>query len=302
MKKFLIKSVIFFTIFILLLYSLNIAYTNTNGYKSLNDVYKFKNVPQNLELVNFGNSHGMLGLNYDDENYNTFNFALSAQIYYYDYYLLQQYSKNLKKDCVVLIPFSHLCLYQNYDSEIALQEPRYYGILDHTYLNLTPEKYIRYEVCPVLSAGEHIGYILKDKANISNSWEYTNSYMPNHEVKNDVKNIINHYYTKPVENRAKVYLENIIVYCNNNGFKPVLVTIPLTNTYNNEVPPKAYEEFYGYLANVTEKYNITYIDYSNYTEISSNHTLFKDSNHLNLNGRKKFTKILISDLQNKSLL
>ncbi|MBP2143880.1 hypothetical protein J2127_001049 [Methanococcus voltae] len=309
MKRLLKKSVIFITVFMLMLYSLNAIYSNTNGYKDVNNMYSFNSVSYNLELVNFGTSHGMMGIDYQNEPYNAFNFGLTNQLLYYDYCLLEQYSDHLNEDCVVIIPVSYLSLYHNYSEQLPKQEPRYYGYLDDKYLNITFEKYIRYVLFPILSSGNgNILYLIKDKANISNPWKYNIKYMGENELIDNAENCVRyHYYSKlqvfrPVDNKSVYYTKKMIEYCKNNGYTPVLITIPTTDEYTNKIPQKVYDEFYSIVPGIAEEYNVTYLDYSNHTEISSNHTLFSDSTHLNVNGRKAFTKLLISDLQNKSLL
>ncbi|MCS3922938.1 hypothetical protein M2325_001648 [Methanococcus voltae PS] len=302
------KLIIFVILFMLLLSSLNLMYVSTNGYKSLNNVYKFNNIPHNLELVNFGTSHGMR-LYYDNEPYTTFNFALSSQLLYYDYYMLKQYSNYLSDNCVVILPVSYLSLYQNYSEQISLQEPRYYGILNPKYLNHTFEKYIRYELFPVLSSKANIRYIFKDRNSPYQDWEYSNDTMNENDLKNNAKKRINYFFydektinVNPIESQSIIYLKKIIEYCKTHNYKIVLITTPLTDSYHERVPQEVYDEFYKIVPEIAKEYNVTYIDYSNYSKISSNNTLFQDSDHLNLKGRTEFTKILVKDLQNKSIL
>lgn len=294
--------------FMILLYSINGIYISTNGYKSLNDVYKFKNVPYNQELVNFGTSHGKFGIYYGENNPIAFNYGLNGQIFYYDYALLNQYSDHFNDGCVVILPVSHFSFYQNFSELIPKQEARYYGILDPEYFSFTYGEYFRYQIFPVLSAGKNIGYIIKDKNSI-NEWEYENANGSTEQEIQDTADSHSKYQfmspsgeLKKLDNQSILYLEKMIKYCNDNGYVPVLVTTPVADRYLDDVPDEVITEFYPVICNISENYNITYLDYSNISSMNTNYSLFRDSNHLNLNGRKMFTKILISDLKERGLL
>ncbi|MBA2845990.1 hypothetical protein HNP88_000174 [Methanococcus maripaludis] len=309
MDKLVKKSVVFGLGFMILLYSLNGMYISTNEYKSLNDVYKFKNVPYNLELVNFGTSHGQKGIYYGENNTHAFNYALSSQIFYYDYALLTQYGDHLKNGCIVIIPVSYLSLYQNYSVSIPEQEPRYYGILDPKYLSFTYGEYVRYQIFPVLSSGPNIRYILNDKESYSQEWEFDTKGSNEQEIHHDIDTRTKYHFIdktsgdlKPYNNQSEYYLEKMVGYCNQNDYIPVLVTTPVTDDYRNAVPMEVINEFYPLINNLSRKYNVTYLDYSYCTNISSNYSLYLDSDHLDLTGRKKFTKLLVSDLKEIGLL
>lgn len=309
MDKFVKKSVVFGLGFMILLYSINGIYTSTNGYISLNDVYKFKNVPYNLEIVNFGTSHGQRGIYYGENNSRAFNFALASQLFCYDYALLNQYSNHFKKECIVIIPVSYHSFYYNYTERTPEQEPRYYGILDHKYLSFTYQKYIQYEVFPVLSANGNLKFILYDKKILKNEWEYDVTGSNKQDIENEIaERIVFHFLesnssnVRDIDPNSISDLERILVYCKSNGFTPIMITIPVTQEYRINIPNESVNNFYGITYNLSEKYNVTYIDYSTTTKISSNYSLFLDTDHLNLNGRKIFTKILISDLNEMGLL
>ncbi|GHV04439.1 hypothetical protein FACS189485_09840 [Spirochaetia bacterium] len=74
----------------------------TNSWKYQNDVEKFSHVPRNIQLANFGSSHGLLGFDWSNAPYTTFNFSLTSQRHLFDFSLLQQYSDHFAKDAVAL--------------------------------------------------------------------------------------------------------------------------------------------------------------------------------------------------------
>lgn len=165
MKKFILKTIIFTAIALSILFVLNHLYVNTNYYKS-QDTYKFKNVPDGLEIVNLGNSHGGKGIDYSFTDYKGFNFALPAQNFHYDYRILSQYIDKIKEGGIVIIPVAYFSLWEDYSSEerFLARQDRYYNFLKPKYFDeFSIFNHITHKSLPVLNAGISLRYIIKDK-------------------------------------------------------------------------------------------------------------------------------------------
>jgi hypothetical protein len=84
MKKLIAKSALLIVLVLCCTLIINTIYVNNAGYGD--DIDKFKTVPYDITICNFGSSHGRYGFNYSDvsDEYNCFNFAMSSQSLSYD--------------------------------------------------------------------------------------------------------------------------------------------------------------------------------------------------------------------------
>lgn len=309
MKRFLVKGTIFVLIGLLLLTAINQRYISTNGFKSLNDTQKFMDVPTGIEIANLGNSHGLHAFYYEESNVKGFNFALPAQIFYYDYQILQQYADHIKKGAVVLIPVSYFSFQADTRGDRFMEgNPRYYRFLDPKRIKFfSLADLIRYRFFPVISAEKNLSYILHDKGTDKNYWEIqTSSMAPEKMAKDGEETAERHlgfiHNGKMFEDENTQYLEKIIAYCQQQGFRPVLITTPYTAYYNQHFPEEVLAAFRQQVMSIARKYDVIYLDYSHDERFSGNGRLFIDSTHLNLPGRKQFSKTVWEDLRRLKLL
>ena len=83
MKKLVLKFLLLILPIIIFIFLINARYVSTNHWKAENNVWKFNFVPDDIQLANFGSSHGEYGFFYDDfSQYKTFNFAVNSQRYF----------------------------------------------------------------------------------------------------------------------------------------------------------------------------------------------------------------------------
>jgi hypothetical protein len=309
MKKFILKTIIFTAIALSMLFVLNYLYVNTNYYKSQN-TFKFKNVPDKLEIVNLGNSHGGKGIDYSFTDYKGFNFALPAQNFHYDYRILSQYADKIKEGGIVIIPVAYFSLWEDYSSEdrFKARQDRYYDFLSPEYFDeFSVSNYITQKMLPVLNAGISLRYIINDKntvlaeADIAKENQFKISELDQVAVEraNHHKNIINEYGEFEA---SKDKLNKIISVAKSNNLKPVLITVPYLNYYNQQFSSDLLKKFRQEINEIAENNKIIYLDYSHSDKFQSESNLFLDTDHLNLVGREKFTKILINDLQQIEIL
>lgn len=306
MKKFIVRGTCFVAIGLALLALINHFYIRTNGYRSLDDTYKYYLMPEDIEVANFGSSHGAYGIFYDElEGVNGFNFALPGQGLYYDQKILEKYSGRLADSCVVIIPLS----YFSFDLEIGtdIQNRWYYKFLGYRAVpnhNLT--EYIRHGLCPFLSASFNAKYLVADRESMDFNIFWIFDYFGHHLDVNDERawrkdargflEFFNSVTGGEYVEANTSFLEGMIEYCEERGFKPVLVTTPFTKYFNKLFRGEVLDDFRARVDEVREKYDVPYLDYSSDPRITKHLEFFSDSNHLNDAGRKAFTQILLTDL------
>lgn len=273
---------------------------------------KFLRVPNNLEIVNLGSSHGQLSFRYP-KNTKSFNLALSAQPLYYDAKILKKYSKNIKENGVVIIPVSLFSLYQN-NEEFKKWDDRYYYFLNwnNIYNGNRRDGFLAENLSLLLNGKALKGTIktiftsIKNRKMIYRDFEYNKTLNLEEKTKiadskaNDHQGITGKNQNPEI---ALAYLEDILNTCKENGFQPVLVTTPLTYLYNERVIDGKWDErVYSHIRELKEKYDFEYLDYSHDDRFENNLELFLDTDHLNEKGADKFTEIILKDLKDKKIL
>lgn len=313
MKKLLFKFIcLFFPLVILL--PLNILYMRTNYWQDENDVRRIKTTPYNVQLGNVGSSHGQNSFKYDVvDNYCCANLGLSAQRHSMSYLVLKQYIDHMQKNAVLLIPISYCEITNCYDVYYKEQEPRYYRILSS---ELIPDysviKRIRFDLFPILSGGRNIGKIFNDAPEGDIFTLPSVSAKVNEQELPRIAEVKYSAWISPIVDKGEegfIYnqqaLSKIIDLCHEHHIKPVLITTPIIDVLNEYFDNHEgfFDTFYRFIDEVQEKYpDILYFDYSHDERFSPDHTLFIDSDHLNLWGAEKFTRIVVSDLENAGLL
>ncbi|GHT56189.1 hypothetical protein FACS1894109_04400 [Spirochaetia bacterium] len=312
MKKFYLKCGLLALIFFSILVFLNARYVKTYAWKYQNDVEKFSHVPRNIQLANFGSSHGLLDFDWSNAPYTTFNFSLTSQRHLFDFLLLQQYSDHFAKDAVALF------LIEYFEITSAVKEfpdemPRYYRILDKQYIpDYRFTDGIRYKSFPILSAGSNVIKIFRDSTaeyTVSSQWNVSMSSKPAEWVLQDANHWYEAWITDAESDEGYQYnqklLSEILDYCFSHNIQPVLVSTPIASALNGvyaEKSPDFFNTFYRFSAEICAEYpKVPYLDYSRDTRFSDD-SLFFDTSHLNNSGTKLFTSIMIEDLEQLGLL
>jgi hypothetical protein len=198
------------------------------------------------------------------------------------------------------------------------QIPRYYRILDKAYMpEYSLQDYIRYSVFPLLSAGANIRSIVSDSNPEDTLQKRWHSAMSEEEL---IKYSSKHHRDWTTDSPDGITLQkgadgfiynqkilsDILDYCLARELQPVLISTPITGIFNaifEERTPDFLETFYRFSREISEKYpNVPYLDYSHDKRFENDISLFRDSDHLNIYGAKKFTLIVIEDIQSLGLL
>lgn len=314
-------------------------YLYINGYY-YTDVYgevkKFENVPDHITFANFGTSHGLAAFRYDENDKSSFNFALSGEDIYHDFQTLKQFSNHLDKGCIVSIPVSYFsfCLPDDEPSQ-----KRYYTYLDKEYLiDFSYETLINSKYVPVLRS---IEYLFKDfigdqeinmenfmddpsQAKKSNTGQIfpiikANAATVDSPTADDsakIQMLDQHAVTraeswrsgrmvlgeKYMDDNTKLLIE-MIDYCKEHEFQPVLLTIPVFHSLTEAFTKEELEKYY--FSNIKEVVNatgVTYIDYSHDERFINNSSYYNNSDHMSADGGDSFMRIYKEDLKAKGFV
>lgn len=286
----------------------------------LNYTDKFNNVPDTLDVCNFGSSHGLYGFNYEDierNGYTCFNFGLTSQYISYDYRLIQQYGNHIGKGTIVFIPISYFPLFgkgEEFDDDFESKNKRYYSILSSELIkdyDIKTSIYVKY--LPALDADTAVlikTLIGKGSTPADNEFDWMRV-ASDIDVSEDAKKAYGRHIEKNklddsgnrILNQEEIdALYELIDYCKGKGAVPILVTTPYLSEYTDEVKksaPDFYDEFYSIVDAVVESTGVEYHDYAFDERFSHSYDLFMNADHLNKEGARQFTNILMEEVVNK---
>ncbi|MGL5125824.1 MAG: hypothetical protein ACRC6U_07525 [Fusobacteriaceae bacterium] len=312
MKKYFNKFIVTLIALIFLLAFSNNFFLMKTDFSTV----KYKKVPKNLKIINLGSSHTEFGIIYP-ENIKGYNLGLSAQPLYYDYEILKKYSNKLEDNAIVIIPVSIFTFYHGND--FMKVNNRYYNFLD--YNQIFKRNYNAYFSNLIFGFWKN----KNSPKTIFNFFEKNfyekkislpkKIYPKNTSVEdkqNQLEGKVRHHLAGITDSMipqdpeiSKKKLLEILNYIKANNLRPVFITTPQTWLYNSKMTESIYKErIYDQLKNINieSKQEILYLDYSHDFRFEKNLEYFFDVDHLNENGAKLFTEIMLNDLKEKKLL
>ncbi len=319
MKKFILTLILYIVILGIVVLSINYICV-LSGISDYEETSKFRKVPENIQICNFGSSHGYFSFNYSDleTQYVSFNFALSSQRLSYDYKILQTYQDKLSPGAIVFIPVSYFSFFGKDETESAFFESlnrRYYRFLPKDKIkNLNPKVYFYERYLPSLVMADSIFTKLTNQILGINEdiWD-KNAYeidVRKHAYGGNNKTIygyVGHIKANVDDGGNRIYnyeeiisLYNMIALCYQRDVTPILVTTPFLKEYTNEIEkndPKFYSDFNRILERVIKDTNVQYYDYARDSRFSDDYSLFINSDHMNRVGATKFTYLLLNEVQ-----
>lgn len=298
MKKFIINIFLFVCLIGFSLVGLLKLHTN-------NYVKKFTNIPKDYDIINLGTSHG-ISFVYDEFNINGAAFNRRANTLYYDlqnYYYLKPH---LKDSAIIVLPVSYF--------SFGLDE----NSTDRGEINPFVNDFYRYlprkAIYSYSLQREVDVYLNEIKLNFFHLFNKAEKKKNQHKKKINRNSVLLDKVTGRVKSHKKMglfsnpqpniaYLAELILDAKKSGYKPVLVTTPYFRKYNEEFE-KAWlkEHYYKYIDTLVNRYNLLYLDYSDDERFSPNIEIFKDPDHLNEEGKEKFSKVFFQDLKELGIL
>ncbi|MBQ7155247.1 MAG: SGNH/GDSL hydrolase family protein [Synergistaceae bacterium] len=318
MKKFLTKIFAYAVILAAVTLAVNACYLwTTRGDNAMN-------VPDGgIEICNFGSSHGQRGFNYEDfaGRYVCSNFGLSSQSLLYDYRILQFYRDKIRNGAAVFITMSYFSLFGKPEVEgesFLSKNRRYYKFLPKELILAYDWKTDLYDnYLPVLNPNA-LKVLVKRMLHIG---EKAKLFQENFNLYDEGWNIITtsedaaqdapQAYGRHISHRKDdagvrmrrhesfEALYGMIRLCRELGARPILVTVPYTRDYTDTIKkndPEFFGEFYAEIEEIKRNTGIEYYDYGFDERFCDAYELFINSDHLNREGARKFTDILLSEV------
>ncbi len=315
MKKFLTKFLIFCLILCVAVVTVNTIYlkkTKTKHDMISNASYeKFENVPYNIELCNFGSSHGANNYYYDNiqDKYTCFNFALPSQTLEYDYRILEYYKDHIREGAIIFITVSYMSLYgideALYD-DFQSKNKRYYHFLPKEYIKEYDYKTDFFEsYFPVLVQYDQLVPSLIEGDTSIEDWESTadeielDRYVAEAYKRHLITNKIDDQGKRIVNEESVESLYDMIDLCRELHARPILITTPYLREYTDiirENAPDFLEEFNRLVNKIAKKKNVPYYDYAFDNRFDDKYSLFMNADHLNKEGALKFVEILLQEI------
>ncbi|MDY6400417.1 MAG: hypothetical protein SPL10_04805 [Synergistales bacterium] len=313
MKKFLLKILIYIALLTTIMLSINFLYIH-NKADIDSDIEAFANgVPDNIQICNFGSSHGLYGFNYEDieKKYTCFNFALSSQSLMYDYRILLNFKNKIKKDSVVFIVipyFSFLGKTEIEGKDFTSKNRRYYKILPRDLIeqyDWETDAYVNYLPSLIATPGDLLKNILSLKLNKNNQWDKEADAPLAYKDAQEAYE--RHIVTDKIDkNGERIYRQEAFnaIYSMINllkeiGARPIFITTPFLSEYTDAIKnnaPEFFSEFYSVVNEIVKNTEVKYYDYSHDKRFRNDYSLFMNSDHLNRKGARKFTNILMREV------
>lgn len=311
MKKLVLKTALLIAIIAAVVVILNSMYIRTQGYRNMvagQETARLDSVPGGLAVVNFGSSHAQCAFDYEPAGIHGFNFALSAQDFYYDYQVARRFKDKYANGCVALIPVSYFSFGLD-TRDWPGGDYRYYGILPYRDIRgHNALDYFKYRWCPVLFAGENLKWMVLRPPPATG--------FPEHPAENDLPaeelreagsrraRMHKNWKDQPesIYEFNREYLGKLLSFCRRAGMKPVLITTPFPDYYSSYFSPAFKESFRADVEEVGRKYDVPYLDYSNDPTFADNPSFFGDVEHLSEKGSALFTKMVAEKLKSMNLL
>ena len=271
-------------------------------YEGLNkypEVYKFKDIDkkEELEVICLGTGYGYHDFVFDGLSQNAFNFSLPQQTLKYDYIVLQNYSHKLKKGCKIIVTLQYCILLISSLKEAEEKNERYYSILPKEQVeSICDISYDKYkENVVVNSSGEIVlSQPLKNDEMEKQSLEALGNWVKQlsiisygcGRISDNAKNELN---------ETKKVLSDMLKYCDEQGFEPIIVIVPMSKIMLDKMSEDFkracfYEPLYEVIG---DKYKV--IDYSK-DDFFTNPKLYGWPGFLTESAAYDFTKDVLSKL------
>lgn len=291
-----IKLTVVITVVLLLFMPVNNFVKHSYDYNIDHAILAFKKHPYPVDIINIGASHSMYGYYFKPTGLSHLDLALPAQTIQYDFKLLKEYGKYLKPGGVVIVSISQITFANSETKHIG----NYYKILDRT--DIEPFRLIDYYSYMYLP-GTNSGSFNSALAGKLKSFKW-DSHQP---WANNGKNYsgrkyerVEAQYREAVKNdnieRNVKQLREIVDYCSEKGYRVILTMEPVHQSYqeyfNEEVMNRLVFQYLNAL-----KLEVPFLNYMSDQRFADNKDYFIDPDHLNREGRKKFSWIVYKDLK-----
>lgn len=310
MKKFLLKVTAYLLILSTITVGINVGYQKLDRRR---DSYRarFQSMPEQIQICNFGSSHGQDAFLYRilGQKYSCFNFGASSQKLSYDERLMDYYQDHIQEGGVVFVDVSYFSFFGKPEVErddFDSKNKRYYYVLDKAHIkNYSAKVNFLLNVMPALDAGSDLLKVYLRKEIVPEETDESCRTTNAEEAAEHGKRRISYHGLADQKdsldiNREEVdALYSILRRCKQKNWKPILISTPLLPEYWKEAQSQGSEHlkvFYSIVNQAAIGMNIPYYDYSTDERFANRYDLFMNTDHLNRYGADEFEKILCKEV------
>ena len=311
------------------LFLANRLYKHTNHYRNqFVDMYKFTGehpsqaftvpIPHNLDVINLGSNHPKFAFDYTNTGVSGYNMAVGPQTFEYDFMVLQKYHSFLRRNGVVIIPVCPLNFFlSKYKSSNCIV--KYYGTFDDSMIpDFDANQKKREYQYPLIYHPKRAKFLIKD-VKVDTRIELTSNPMTELQLVADGKMWVEKCWNpefdidiqhmKPLSEENKQAIDfnikmvrQMIEFCLERGYKPVIAYLPVTNYLSSQFPEDFFDVYVKpFVSRAIEGYDIPQYDYfrdSRFTDAK----LYINSFFMNRVGASIFTKQIILDMTKDKIL
>ena len=295
---------------------LNAQYKRTNTFQNqFIDITKFQSLKDEdrFDIVNLGSNHPKFAFDYSETEVKGMNWAVGPQTFMYDFAILKKYKKHLNSGARVIIPVCPLKFFL-LDTQVN-NLVKYYRIFSkHEMPNYDIKQKISEYIFPVFRHPLRAKRIIRDyradnrlllkenplnKEQIAKDATFWIEGCWNPEFNIDIANMstLSKANQKSIEGNIRILTE-MIQYCIDNGFQPVLVMLPVTKELSSKFSEDFIQQHILRYINESNKQRVPVLNYLKDERFVSL-DLYINSFFMNATGRKYFTKIFVNELNNK---
>ncbi|PZR14722.1 MAG: hypothetical protein DI539_18710 [Flavobacterium psychrophilum] len=297
MKKFLLKCS-FFIIIIIFVWGANEAFyrfvPNNYTVKNKNIVNKY----DDCEVLILGNSHAFFGLNPRFFDMNTFNLSNVSQTLFFDKLLLEKHLKHFKKLKYVILTVEYTTLSHSdnhpemqwrkyfYEAQMGLHtgQINWFDIKKYSLALVPPTSINTTSIMTYFKQGtiaqcESFGFA----ANIGVLSTYNNPTAAIDKMKQ-------HEDGSLLFDRNLGRIKDIVKKCSQKGVKVILVNMPVTTYYADNVNPEKRFKIVNSCNELALENNLNYINL--FQDKAFDNKDFYDVDHLNIVGAKKCSQLI----------
>lgn len=303
---------------ITLIFLANLRFVHTNYYKNLclfeNRIVK-ENISKDLAVINLGSVFSRFSFAYDTFNIKGYNFAQSPQSLWYDFMILKDFTQNLGPNCFVFINLPvFIFSFINYDK--LSYDIKYYHALHKKYIkNYSLFKKILCTYFPIFLYGYKAACIFWDSKK-KNVFSYDKCMIPVEQIADYAaehhKAWVNQFSLQDTicpesadhltEYMAEVrkLLSEMIDYCLAHGFRPVLITSPLSKAMNQKFSKEFLDKVLYDNIRIANTKEIPYLDLLKHPDFQEDPDMFWNGvDWLSSKGRKRFMELCLESIQLK---
>lgn len=297
---------------------LNALYKRTNAFQNqFIDITKFQRLKDEdrFDIVNLGSNHPKFAFDYSDIGVKGMNWAVGPQTFMYDFAILKKYKKHLNSGAIVIIPVCPLkfFLHDTHRNNLV----KYYRIFSkHEMPNYDIKQKVSEYIMPVFRHPVITKRIIRDvkadnrllltenpmnKEQIAKDATFWIEDCWNPEFNIDIANmsVLSKTNQKSIKGNVLI-LSEMIQYCIDNGFQPVLAMLPVTKELSSKFPEEFIQQHILEYIKESNKQGVPVWNYMKDERVISP-DLYINSFFMNAIGRKHFTRIFVNELNNKEL-